>query len=53
MLLRKLSRIPVLSMFVIALSAGALTLPGCDVDVEDRGPMEEVTEGEGLDVEVD
>lgn len=45
--------LPVATLFFMALSVGGLSLTGCDVEVQDEGPLEEVVEGDGLEVEVD
>lgn len=54
MMLRKLfSGVPVTALLTMALATGGLTLTGCDVDVQEPGPLEEVTDSDGLEVEVD
>lgn len=41
-------------MFMLALASLApVALTGCDVDVNERGPIEGAVEGDGLEVEVD
>lgn len=47
-----LRRLGLLVMLALAALA-PVAFTGCDVDVNERGPVEEAVEGDGLEVEVE